>query len=367
MTEWYPIANAEAVDSPALLVYADRVRANIRVAIGMVGDVNRLRPHVKTHKMAEVARMMMDESIRKFKCATIAEAEMLALVQAPDVLLAYQPIGPKIDRLRKLVEQYPDTQFACLVDNVAAARALAVAFYEAGQTLPVLLDLNVGQNRTGIVPENALALYQACAELEGIAPVGLHAYDGHLRDPDLAVRQQQCDEGFVRVKTLVDQLTAQEFAAPVVVAGGSPSFPIHARRDGVEASPGTFIFWDWGYRTILPEQPFQFAALVLTRVISRIDATTLCLDLGHKSIAAENPFPRVKFLNAPDAQPVSQSEEHLVVQVEATSPYRVGDVFYGVPIHICPTVALYDTAQIVQNGRVEDHWRVVARDRFIHI
>jgi D-threonine aldolase len=105
----------------------------------------------------------------------------------------------------------------------------------------------------------------------------------------------------------------------------------------------------------------------VTRVISKLDAETLCLDLGHKSIAAENPFPRVVFLNAPDARPVAQSEEHLVVKVDPQRDYQVGEVFYGVPVHICPTCALYEKAFVVRDNRVSETWPVVARDRYISV
>jgi hypothetical protein len=97
------------------------------------------------------------------------------------------------------------------------------------------------------------------------------------------------------------------------VVGGSPSFPTHTKRKNVQYSPGTFVFWDWGYKHLVPDEPFEYAALVITRIISIIDEKTICVDLGHKSVAAENPLPRVHFLNAPDATPISQSEEHLVM------------------------------------------------------
>ena len=92
----YKIKNINDLDTPVLVVYPDRVKHNIQTAIDMVGDVARLRPHIKTHKSAEVARLMMDAGITKFKCATIAEAEMLGIAGAKDVLLAYQPIRASV-------------------------------------------------------------------------------------------------------------------------------------------------------------------------------------------------------------------------------------------------------------------------------
>ena len=111
----------------------------------------------------------------------------------------------------------------------------------------------------------------------------------------------------------------------------------------------------------------MYSSLVISRVISVVDENTICTDLGHKSVAAENPLPRVHFLNAEDAEPIGQSEEHLVVKVPDASVYKVGDVLYGVPVHICPTVALYDRAIVIENNKAVDEWRVIARDRKITV
>jgi len=318
--------------------------------------------------MAEVAQLMLAAGITKFKCATISEAEMLAKVGAPDILLAYQPVGPKVKRLLQLVQTFRSTTFSCLFDNYTSADAISKAFREAGAIISVYVDLNVGMNRTGIKPgPEALELYRAAEKLAGIKPMGLHAYDGHLRDQDLEVRKEKSDQAFAPVILLAQEITASGLPKPHIIAGGSPTFPVHALRPGVECSPGTFIFWDWGYHRQLPELKFLFAALVATRVISKLDDNTLCLDLGHKAIAAENPYPRVVFLNAPDAQAISQSEEHLVVKVDKGNTYEVGDVFYGVPFHVCPTCALYDQAHVVVNKAANETWQVISRNRAITI
>ncbi len=151
-----------------------------------------------------------------------------------------------------------------------------------------------------------------------------------------------------------------------VVTSGTPTFPTHAVREKVECSHGTFVFTDWGYKHTLPDEPFDYAALVITRIISIVDKNTICTDLGHKSVAAENPLPRVHFLNAPDVTPVGQSEEHLVLKVEDSSVFTPGDVLYGVPVHICPTVALYDKAYVAENKQISAEWQIISRNRFIN-
>ncbi len=392
---WYTIDNIAELDTPALVLYPDRVRENIRHAIAMVGDPAWLRPHVKTHKSPEVTRLMLAAGIRQFKCATIAEAEMLAMEGAPDVLLAYQPIGPKAQRFVTLIKKYPHTHFSCLIDNEAAASSMAAVFDAAGLTVPVWLDLNVGMDRTGIAPgPDAVKLYELAARHRGITPVGLHAYDGHIRDSDPVARAEKCDAAFAAVVALKESIAREPAVGGVpmggaaddaagrelkIIAGGSPTFPIHARRTAVlngpspapakfQCSPGTFVYWDKGYGDQFPDQPFVPAALVVTRVISLRGDTRLCLDLGHKSIAPENEITRrVGLLNGPEFTAIGQSEEHLVVEAGKGHGFRIGDVFYGLPYHICPTVALYDRASVVTDGRVTGEWANVARDRKISV
>jgi D-threonine aldolase len=363
--EWYTITNIDHVDSPTMVVYPDRVRENIKALIASVADVSCVRPHIKTHKSPEVCKMMLDAGITKFKCATIAEAEILANAGAPDVILAYQPVGPKAKRFAALVSRFPKTKWACLVDNVHSAKEISDVFQENQSAINAFIDLNVGMNRTGIIPENALDLFQATQNLNGIKVVGLHAYDGHLRDTDFKVRSQRCDEAFERVKKLQQQILESSGKTMILVAGGTPTFSIHQKRKNVECSPGTFVYWDKGYEDILSEQKFYHAALVVTRVISKPTDALICVDLGHKAIASENPLPnRVFFLNAPELQPTGHSEEHMVFKT-AGKNYNVGDVLYGVPYHICPTVALHDVIHPINNGIAAGAWITAARKRKI--
>src|ERR1700761_7748419 len=247
---WYTITDIDKLDTPALVIYPQRVKENINILKGMIDNISRLRPHVKTHKCKEAALLMLDAGITKFKCATIAEAEMLGMCKAPDVLLAYQPIGPKLERFIKLIKTYPDTKYSCLIDNITAAKHISEEALRNGLQIQVYTDLNVGQNRTGIIPADALQLYIDCRVLPGIKIIGLHAYDGHLHDADLHIRTQQCNEAFEPVARLREDIIKNGYPEPVIIAGGSPTFPIHAKRRKVECSPGTFIYWDRGYSLI---------------------------------------------------------------------------------------------------------------------
>jgi D-threonine aldolase len=365
---WYEINNSDALDTPALVIYIDRVKKNIQTFIDSIDDITRLRPHIKTHKSPEVSRLMQEAGINKFKCATIAEAEMLALVEAEDVLLAYQPVGPKSKRLLDLIQKYPGTTFSCLIDNEETASDLAKRFAQGGRVIPVYIDLNIGMNRTGIVPEGALRLFRHCKTLSGIEIVGLHAYDGHIRDYDFNLREKRCDEAFAKIVVVQQEIQSNENKRLTIIAGGSPTFSIHSKRKEIECSPGTFVYWDKGYEQILPEQHYLPAALIVTRVISKPAANVICIDLGHKAIASENPLPqRISFLNAASLNPIGHSEEHMVLTVEDGSMFHVGDVLYGVPYHVCPTVALHDQSAVVENHRIVKYWETLSRNRRITI
>jgi len=361
---WFEIKNINELDSPALVVFPERVKHNIQLAIDMIGDVNRLRPHIKTNKSPEAARLMLGAGITKFKCATIAEAEMLAQCNAPDVLLAYQPLGPKLHRFITLIKKYPATKFSCLTDNVAAANEQATAFNANDLIVPLFIDLNVGMNRTGISPnEKAIELATHCLKLKGITLAGLHAYDGHIRDVDFEMKKQKCDETFAAVKKLNEKLKLR-----VIIMGGSPAFSVHCKRRDIECSPGTFVYWDKGYTDLCPEQTFLPAAVLVTRIISLPSENKICLDLGHKSVAAENDIvKRIFFLNAEGLKPVGQSEEHLVLEISKNHSFKVGDIFYGLPYHVCPTVALYERVFTVEQNLVTGEWKNVSRDRKITI
>lgn len=369
MKPWYHIEDINKLDSPCLVVFPDRVAANIRRMTEMVDDVSRLRPHIKTHKTAEGIRMMLEAGITKFKCATIAEAELLGRCGAPDVVLAYQPHGPKIDRFTKVILAYTATRYACLTDNMMSATNMAERFNAAGLTVPVYIDLNLGMNRSGIRPgDDVISLWEHCADIDGIIPAGLHAYDGHHRQPDVEARKAACDASFEAVNDLRSRITEITGDRPAVIVGGSPTFPIHAARKDVECSPGTSIFWDACYSGICPEQPFEPAVALVTRVLSLPTETRVCTDLGHKSVASENDIARrIIFFEASDLSVVSQSEEHLVAESSAGHQYKPGDVLIGLPYHVCPTVALYERLPVIIDGKLAGEWKVIARDRSIGI
>lgn len=368
MPEWYELQDPQQVDTPSLLVFPDRVKENIRILVSMIDDMTRLRPHVKTNKSKEACQLMMKAGISKFKAATIAEAEMLAACGALDILLAYQPVGPKLARFVELIKTFQQVKFSCLIDNKNIAAQMDDYCTLHHLRMPVYIDLNVGMNRTGIQPgDEAIRLYNDCSNAFGINPIGLHVYDGHIRNIDFEKRKKECDDSFAMVVKMKEAIIEKFLPEPIIVAGGTPTFSIHCKRKNIECSPGTFIYWDKGYQDLCKEQAFLPAAMVVTRVISNPAPGVACLDLGHKSIASEGDLTkRVYFLNANGLTPEGHSEEHMVIRTPPGTSLTPGHLLYGLPFHVCPTVALYERAMTIENGRVTGEWRNVARDKKIN-
>ena len=365
--EFPELSQIEGVPSPSILIFPEKIRANIKLMIKIAVGPERLRPHVKTHKMAEVVALQQEQGIGKFKCATMAEMRMLLTCQVKDILLAMQPVGPVIASLVQLSKKHPDTQFSTLVDNSKTLKTIEALCYQSGANLGIYLDINCGMNRTGIVPSKAAKkLYQRIHQSKSLVLGGLHVYDGHIRDSNIGDRAEHCRRDWEAVYAFIDSLKESALPIPNLIAGGSPTFPVHARREGVDLSPGTTLLWDFGYGEAFPDLPFQHAAFLLTRVLSKPSENLVCLDLGHKSVAAEMPHPRVRLLGLEDAAFVSQSEEHLVIETKKAASLSVGDIIFGIPRHICPTIALHNKVVVATDGKSNIYWEVVARDRILN-
>ena len=363
MKPWYTVKHPDQIPSPALLVYPERVKRNISEMFRVAGGPQRLRPHVKTHKCKEIVSLQQESGIDKFKCATIAEAEMLAESKVISVLLAYQPTGPNATRYLALIKRYPATDFSALVDNLQSAHQLNQLSADSDSTVGLYVDLDVGMHRTGISagPEVS-ALVTFIKKADNLKFRGWHAYDGHIRDTDFEERKKSVDAAFSKIAHLLSEDESFE-----IVAGGSPTFPVHALNAQLTLSPGTCLLWDQGYSTILPDQQFLHAAILLTRVISKPSDGLLCLDLGHKAIASEMPHPRVYFPELDQVQFLTHSEEHLVIKTDQAADFQIGDVLYGIPMHICPTTALHQELVVIEQGEIVTNWKVYARDRKITI
>ncbi len=367
----YRIDDTTNIFSPGLVLFPELIRHNIDEMIRISGSPGRLCPHCKTHKTVEVTRLMLDAGITHHKCATIAEAEMLAGAGVTNILIAYQLVGPNVGRLLRLMDKFPSVRFATLVDHPDVLELLSSEVSGAGHEFELLLDLDSGMCRTGIEPgPEAIELYETMATSPGVRETGLHWYDGHNRQADPADRKIAVEATWSRLTTFRNQLMMTGLLISRIVTGGSGSFGFIAElgEPDIQLSPGTVTLHDGLLAELFPEMNFIPAQALLTRVVSNQRGGFLTLDAGHKSCAADQPAGRrFDWPDFPDGEEAHQTEEHVVLKTLRANEYQPGDAVLCIPRHACPTSAVHKAATIVEKGKVTGTWEIAGRDRQLSI
>jgi D-threonine aldolase len=363
----YRVADPDALETPAMLVFDDQLAHNISSVGELVGGGENLMVHVKTHKSAAVVRRQLEAGIAGFKCATLKELEMVLECGAPTAILAYPLVQErKVERLVALTLKYPEPRICACVSTPGHVELLGKVAAAQSVVLATMVDVDLGMHRTGVaLSDGALALYQAIAAHPGLEPAGLHAYDGHehITDPQAREASTQCH--IRNIQAFRETLRAQDLDTPLVVGGGSFSFGAYARTDGMHGSPGTNVYWDVGYSRMMPDMPFRWAALILTQVVDCYpEQHTVTTDLGYKAICGDPPVNgRALLLDHEDAELRHQTEEHGVFSWPGELP-DVGTYLLAVPGHVCPTTIRYPGSYLIDgDGEVIDFYPHTARDR----
>jgi len=354
----------DALDTPALIVDLDRLEGNIARWAAFAREAGvKLRPHGKTHKCVEIARRQLDAGAVGLTLAKIGEAEVMARAGVRDIFLAYEVIGgPKLPRLIALARE---VRVRVGVDSVEGAEPLARAAQAAGLTLDVLIEVNSGLGRCGVLPgEELLALARSISRMKGLRIAGIFTYRGYRPDLDAAGRE----EGEIMVGE-ADRLRRVGIEVEEVSVGSTPTGRSAGRVSGItEIRPGTYVFNDamqvrWGSAA-----PEECALTVLARVISRPAGDVAVVDAGSKALTAEQgPFSsrgdsHGTIRNYPDCQIDRLWEEHGRVQLtDEARRLRVGDLVEVIPAHVCPTVNLAERLVCTRQGRVVGTWAVAAR------
>ena len=365
----YRFPEATQLMTPALLIYPERVEANIEAMIRVLdGHVERWRPHIKTTKLEFVMRRLVERGVTHFKCATTLELVTACHAGATDLLVAYPVIGPNARRVREIIQEYPAIHFSVLVENPVQVETWR------GSDIDLFIDINPGMNRTGIdqtLIDEIVSLAQQIIEL-GLNLGGLHYYDGHTGGLELSAREAVAHAGYDQLMRIVERLESEGFTLPEVITAGTPSLPCAlsygAFREASfrhRVSPGTIVYSDCTSLAQLPRSyGFQPAALVLTTIVSHPSSTIYTCDAGHKAVSADAGVPTCVVMGHPDWQPRKPSEEHLPIEVpaEGAGPV-VGELLYLLPRHVCPTVNNFDDAVLVQHGHLSELATVTARGR----
>lgn len=354
-----------SLDTPALVVDLDRVRANLaRLQAALDARGVALRPHAKTHKSVAIGRMQLEAGARGLTVGTLGEAEVFAGAGIEDLFVAYpiSPIGPKGERLRRLHEAHPDV--AVGVDSELGARRLASALVGARRPLKVLIEVDPGAGRTGVAgPETAVAVATA-ARTAGLDVRGVFAHGGH----GYALGAAEA-AGADEVRALTDAAEALEaagFEVPVVSAGSTPTMLAAATGRVTEIRAGTYALGD-RQQWVLGSIPADGCAAAVAATCVAAYADRVVLDAGAKSLTKD----RAEFLTGfgavagvPGLAIERLSDYHAVVRAPEGEPRpRLGETVAVIPNHICPVVDLFDAFTVLEAGRAPEVWPVDARGR----
>ena len=354
------------LDTPALLIDLDALQANIATLLNRLhGTGVAVRPHLKTAKCPEVARLLVEAGCTGFCVAKLGEAEVLAEAGIDDLLITSEIAGKaKLARMVALHQRHPNVKI--VVDSVAGARALDSAC--SGATpLDVLIELDVGQQRCGVAPgEPALELALELARLPNLRLVGLQGYEGHLQQiADPAEKARRVDTAMQQLTSTATLLRNAGFAIDVVTTGGTGTCELCARHAGVtEVQPGSFVFLDTSYRASLGAGAgYTNALVVLATVISRPNARRAVVDAGLKALSTD--MGNAEPLGLPGARYRPGGDEHGIIDLpeELETALAIGSQVALLPSHIDTTVNLHDAFQVQQGRQLVATWPVATRGK----
>ena len=358
----YTIGMSKAeIDTPALVLDIGLAEQNLAAMAAMAKRLGKsLRPHVKTHRTPILARMQLEHGAIGVSSAKLAEAEVMVQGGITDVLITSEIVGrAKINRLVGLSRR---ANLIGVVDDAEAAAAISTAFERAGLVHDVLVDVNVGQNRTGIDPgQPALALARRVAELPGLRLRGLQGYEGHIQHLyDQRERTEACRAAMRKLCDTARLVREAGLAIDIVSTAGTGTFAICAEFPEVtELQPGSYVVMDADYGRVGGVE-FAHSLTILASIISRSAPDRAVCDAGLKASSVDAGLPVVKDL--PGAGYVKASDEHgnLILEGEARR-LRLGDKIELIPGHCDPTINLWDYFHVVRDGRLEAIWPIAGR------
>jgi D-serine deaminase-like pyridoxal phosphate-dependent protein len=318
----------------------------------------KLRPHFKAHKTPEIARRQLAAgSCTGLTCATVSEAEAVATI-ADNILLANEIVDA--DKCRRVASLARQVTITIAADSIVGLVGMSAAASEAGATIGVLVDLDVGQGRCGVAPGNdAVAFAKRAVAMPGLQLRGLMGYEGHA--VGIPIRPER--EAVVR--RAMNQLasTARLFAVvglrtDVVSGGGTGSYDISSTFEEItEIQAGSYALMDTDYGKL--GMPFEHALSVLGTVVSRAVAERCVADCGHKACTKDHGHPAVK--NIAGATVLALNDEHATISIPASSTIKIGDRIQLLPSHIDPTMNLHDVVYAVDGDAVVGVWPISAR------
>jgi D-serine deaminase-like pyridoxal phosphate-dependent protein len=317
-----------------------------------------LRPHIKTHKSPEIARLQLDAGAVGICCQKLSEAEAMLEAGFGDIFIPYPLVGSrKAGRLAALAQR---ARFAVAGDAAVAARTLSTALVQAGTSVDYFVDCDTGFGRTGVQsPKEAADLAAYVSKLPGLRLAGLSVYP-------------TTEEAAVWVREARSECARVGVPIETVSGGGTPTaFRTHEIGEIDEVRVGTYVYGDRSCLLAGTHELGDCAARVRTTVVSRPTAERAILDAGSKTLTSDRvPWNEDSgygvIVEFPDAVITALSEEHGIVDLSrCASRPELGEVVTVIPNHVCTCVNLHDTVVAHRGGQVEAEMAVAARGRVL--
>ena len=348
------------VDTPALLLDLDRVERNLdRMAALVAATPVKLRPHAKTHKTARIAHMQLERGAIGVCSAKLAEAEVLADGGIPDILITTEIVGAQ--KIRRLLALAARTAVTIVVDDAQAAGAVSAAASAAGLRLDTLVDVDVGQHRTGTLPGMpAVALGTIVNGLPGLRLRGLQGYEGHVQHiAGVAERRAANAAAMALLCETAAAFTAAGLATDTVTTGGTGTALFSAGYAAItDVQPGSYVVMDAQYGDV-DGVTYESALTLLTTVLSVRDGWAV-LDAGRKSLSHDAGPPRIIGL---DAGFEFAGDEHGKLRFTGPAPVTLGQTLQMLPSHCDTTINLHDEYVIHRGGTIIDRWPIFGRGK----
>ena len=358
------------LNTPALGVDLDVMERNMKAMSELARKHGvALRPHGKAHKSSQIAKLQIANGAVGVCCATIGEAEVMAAGGIQDILItAPLPAAPKLERLARLLPKVP--RLSVVVDLVDTVEKMAAFTAGAPHPLTVLIDVDVGQRRTGVTEaDTALAIARRIKSAKGMKLGGLQGYAGNLQAlVTYEERLAKCKEVHDKLRAMKKQLEDSGFPCPVVTGVGTGTLLADA-TSGVftEIQPGSYLYMDAQYGAVEISKdnpkPFQTGLRLFTRIISAPHAGTATTDAGHKSMPADSPAPPKVVAGAP-ADTVYKYAGDEFGRLEYTDKSFRAEVGTLIECHVphCDTaMAVHDHLLGFRGDTLETIWRIEAR------
>lgn len=356
------------LETPAILIDVDIMNRNLRrMADYCAAHRLVLRPHTKTHKIPQIAKLQMEFGAPGITVAKLGEAEVMADAGIEDILIVYPLWGEK--KWRRLADLAKRVRMSVAMDSLEVAEGISRAAKLVGVEIGIRLEFDTGFGRCGLsANEASMSIAKKVMALPHLRWDGISLYPGHIMG-NRKIREQDIATENIGLDRLYALLDSNGIPHPVVSGGNTPAaFQSHRFHGVTEIRPGTYVFNDRNTVDAESATYSDCAVTVLATVVSTSVPGKAIIDAGSKTLSADSLLSGERkhfgyIQNRPELILEDLSEEHGHITIPSECKLKIGDRFRIVPNHVCPCINLHDRAFAISGERIEGQWTIAGRGK----